>query len=350
MKKKILTVVVSVMLVAAMLFAGCGKDVSYIGTVDGEQIPVADYTTHMLSAFGKAQEMTECEMSVEAVLAQEIEGMPGDQWICEETMKNLRESIAVLKEFERQGLVLSAGAEEAVKENVDSQWKKYSESYSSNGITQLSLYKKNSITYMSQELFKVLYGEGGEKALSQEELAEFFDQDYMFFRMIAILKTDEKGEPLSDEELEEQLLKAQDYRKRLLAGEDPDTLVVIAEEEMVKVTGQELDHVHSSSMDSHITVLEKGSSMYSVEVTEGIENMRRGEVKIFRNDDEYFFVVQKLAAMDDTDILEENRMALSYMLCKDDFSEYIDSLAEKVEIVVNEDAMKLYDPELFVLE
>ena len=81
-----------------------------------------------------------------------------------------------------------------------------------------------------------------------------------------------------------------------------------------------------------------------------IEKMKPGEIELFEDDDDYYFVIQKLTAADDEALLRENKLAVTYELCLDEFMSYMDGLTDGVELTVNEAAMKLCDPRLFTIE
>ena len=80
-----------------------------------------------------------------------------------------------------------------------------------------------------------------------------------------------------------------------------------------------------------------------------IEQLTPGEVELYEDDESYYFVIQKLSAADNTELIESNRFAISYELCIDEFNEYIASLTDAVELTLNDAAVKCHTPHLFVL-
>lgn len=351
MKRNKLILSAALLLLAfSLLFTGCSVDASYIGTLENEQIPVSDYNLNMFSAIAAAQSKTgETTIDLDAILSHEIDGQPADEWISDYALRQLRDMLAVEKEFERLGLVLSDEDIAAAEAEAAKQWETYSENYTMNGVNMESLRRSTLATYMPQMIFEALYAADGDLALSDEEIVLFFEE-YLFFRAIGIRKFDAEGETLTEDELEEQLAKAEEYRQRLMDGEDGDALVAQSEEEYCEEMETELDHEHGSPLVPHITVSEKGDLFYSVALSEFIEGMAVGEVAVYEEDEDYYFVIQKLTAADHPTLVEDNRFAVSYELCMENFSAYMESLADKLTIVVNEDALKVYNARSFSLK
>ncbi len=348
MKKRVS--VAAVLLAAALLFCACSQDVSYIAEYEGGRIPVSDYSLKMFTAIASAGDKTGEEGGgIDVVLEHEIDGVPAGQWINDEAFRLLKEQLATDAEFERLGLTLSDRDTAEADAAADKQWERYSGIYAKNGVSRESLISASRSTYKARYIFAALYGEGGERELPLETVADYFDKDYILFRVIGVAKRDKEGEYFEDDELEEQLAKAEGYAARLKAGENGDALVAEAEEELAELLERDLDHSHEP-LESHISVAKPGELYYSVEVMEMIEGMRPGEVEIFEDDDDYYFVVQKLSAIDDDGMLLDNRLAVAYDLCLDEFTYYMDQLADTVELTVNEAALKLCDPRLFTIE
>ena len=349
MTRKI-TALAALLLAAALIFCGCKRDVSYIAEYDGAKVSVSDYALKMFTAFSSAKTETgEKENDVSAILSHEIDGVPAEQWIQDEALRLLREQLAVDAEFERLGLTLSDEDIAKSESNAETQWNKYSETYTKNGVEKASLAASNQTTLKPQYIFEALYAQDGEKALSTDELASYFDGDYQLFRIIGIAKRDKDGEFFTGDELDAQLEKANEYASRLKSGEDGDTLVAQAEEELCELLETELDHEHGDVLESHISIAENGELFYSVEIMELIGQLTPGEVELYEDDESYYFVIQKLSAADNTELLESNRFAISYELCIDEFNEYIASLTEAVELTLNDAAVKCHTPHLFVL-
>ena len=349
MTKKLIAAA-ALLLALALISCACSRDASYIAEYGGGRIPVSDYALKMFTAFAYAKNETgEGSNDVSAILSGEIDSEPAENWIQDETLRLLKEQLAVDAEFERLGLTLSDEDIAEADSEADEQWEKYSGVYVKNGVEKASLIASSRSNFKPQYIFEALYGEGGEKALAAEELAAFFDAECQLFRVIGVTKRGEDGKELGKKELEEQLERAADYKKRLQNGEDGDALVAQAEEELCELLGQELDHEHTLPLASHISVTKTGDLLYSVEMMEFIERMSPGGVALYEDDEDYYFVVQKLSAADDARLLEDNRLAVSYELRLNEFSEYIAELTGEVELTLNDAALKYHSPQLFVL-
>ena len=350
MNKKLIAAA-ALLLALSLMLCACSRDASYIAELDGKRIPNSDNSLKMFTAFSTAKGKTgETASDAEVILAHDIDGVPAEKWIEDETLRLLREQLAVDAEFDRLELTLPDEASAKADSNAEKQWERYSDVYNKNGVTEDSVRESCRSSLKPKYIFEALYGADGERALTTDEIAAFFDADYKLFRIIGIAKRDEDGEKLGEKELEEQRERAVDYMDRIRAGENADALVAQAEEELCELAGSELDHEHGSELQSHISIVENGELLYSVDIMEFIEQMSPGEVALYEDDEDYYFVLQKLSAADSEELIENNRLAVSYELRLDEFNEYLDSLTDAVELELNGYAVECYRPELFVLD
>ncbi len=235
--KKITAAAVAALCVASM--AGC-SDNGYIGTVDNMEIRNGIYLWCMNSAYDECytevmdvKEEAGDTSEVADLMTQTVDGKPANDWIKENALVELRRHVAVNRLFEEKGLTLSAEANAEVNKVVNAIWDDESmyaqiyygtategEHYESIGIgmeTMRDIYTTNS---KEKELIQALYSEGGEKAVSAEELNTFLTDTYANVKYIELPYKDMYGITLKlDEEIDAVVAKAQGYVDRLNGGE-----------------------------------------------------------------------------------------------------------------------------------
>jgi hypothetical protein len=97
-------------------------------------------------------------------------------------------------------------------------------------------------------------------------------------------------------------------------------------------------------------ILQKGGSIPSKDVCNEIfEKCKVGETTIIE-DDEVYYVVQRLDLLERTDLLESNYNSILYELKEDDFNQKMKEYAKTITFVKNEDAYNRYDPEKLKLD
>ena len=93
--------------------------------------------------------------------------------------------------------------------------------YSANGVAKESVQFINDTTMMSLEVFNSIYGAGGEKEVTREELENQFASQYTRSQYILFPKVDTTtGQPLSEEDIAVNQGKAEEcFRKAIGGGE-----------------------------------------------------------------------------------------------------------------------------------
>ncbi len=76
-----------------------------------------------------------------------------------------------------------------------------------------------------QKLFYQLYDKDGQKAVSEEEIRDYFDTKYVAFKSIAISQMDNEGKALSDDEKEKNRKELEPYLEMLNGGKTMDEVI-----------------------------------------------------------------------------------------------------------------------------
>lgn len=210
--KRILSLVLSCVMLLTVL-AGCsmpkiilGGTPKTVGTIDGREIPTGEYLAYMYTSFmdvyfaqglyqyaqygldAWGQELTygEGDAAQKVSVEEYIRLATRDDMVLqaalrqlmkkhnitwdEEELKNLEESFATADEEEFLSMGMS-------KENL------------------LTAYKNISLN--EPALLMGLYGEGGEREVSEADRKKYFDENYLSYKIISVALTDEEGKELS---------------------------------------------------------------------------------------------------------------------------------------------------------
>ena len=319
---------------------------------DGGEVPAGIYVQNVFSAYNAAG--YQVEDATTDVLTADIEGKTGKQWIEDTAMELTKEYLAVELKFDELGLSLT----EAEKANVDtlvkSIWEPYGEQYIANGINRNSYTKAMENTFKTNELFLHYYGEGGEKAVTEQEYKDYFEQNYDRTRFIRDPKN--SVDSMTEEEYAEAvanlaegetaplsaLEQAEAALARLENGED--ILTIMAEVEAEKPDELEEGHNHDDPT-IHDNLVDVNDVSRPEEYRTESHAMAVGEKKIIESGNNYY-VVEKLELDPTGEGLESVKDTILVTLKGDEFDALIAQwVAELPELTVNEKTVEEFSPD-----
>lgn len=230
---------------AAMLgsLTACGEKTTWGAVIDGNQIPAGVFIYYLESAHYDAQQKlseqnseASADLSPEGAAAQssetvtmplfssQIYGVDAKQWIYDEATKSMQEYAAVEAKFDEYGLTLSDEDKETAQVYLDQMWEYAGEYYTSMGISENSYKSIFLNSSKKQKLFETIYSEGGEKAVSDDEIKTYLDENYALINYIEVELRDGEGNLLKSEGKAERMEMLNSYIERYKNGEDFDAL------------------------------------------------------------------------------------------------------------------------------
>ena len=202
--------------------AGCGENAKYCAVNGTEQIPAGVYIYYLVSAYSDAQSrMTETDTDV---FATTVEDKPAAAWMSDTAREDLIEYAAIENKFSEYGLSLTKDQTDDAKSMVESMWTYYGDYYENYGISEDSFRKTYQNMLKSGMIFENIYGEGGERAVSDDELRTYLRENYAKTNYIKFDLVDFEGTALDDAAKAERRAEAEGYLERAKNGEDMNTL------------------------------------------------------------------------------------------------------------------------------
>ena len=220
--KKLAAAAVSFAMAAAS--AGCtpsiGGGTRTALTIDGVDVPAGMYIFYTLQAYNEAvtaltpADGTAPEM--DDVKNGRIEEIDAEDWIQNKAEEYCRAVISVEKEFEAMGGELSA---EDIDEAEQTAAYIFAQTpiYDENGISIETIERIAKNSYMEKEVFQHYYGFGSEFGCSEDELKDYFDENFARVKYLSISLQDDEGNALGDDELRNRRKMAEEYVKRINA-------------------------------------------------------------------------------------------------------------------------------------
>lgn len=234
--KKITAVAAAAAVMSSM--TACGENTTWGATIDGSDIPAGIFIYYLQSAYYSAQSKLNEENSASsdaiasadgttttaAVFSSQIDGKDAKTWIYDEATKSMQEYAAIEAKFTELGLTITADEKDAAKVYCDQIWDYAGEYYTKMGISEKSYTSLYLNSQKRDKVFKTIYSEGGEYAVSDDEIKTYLDENYAMINYIAMELKDGSGNLLKSDGKAEMMSMAESYVERYENGEDFDAL------------------------------------------------------------------------------------------------------------------------------
>ena len=323
-------------LAMCLSFAGCyDENKTWAARQGDDELPIGVYIYYLYSAYLEAGSQVDSET---AVLDAEIEGQDAQQWIKDLALNYVQAYYYIGDKFDELGLELTEEDLENVENTAINFWNYYGSTLEDLGISQDSFEKAYALYGEKfQQVMKAMYAEGGELALEDGALEEYYCGAYInyeyFSSPIPMTNTTEDGESvdMTDEEKADLKETFQGYVEKINAG---DLTMSEAADEYAEESGTE------SSFMSPVCV--KSENM-STEVFEALNSVKEGEAAFVESTSGYL-VVRKLSVKDYYDEYiasdEDQLFNLLTELKGEEYSDYVLEQAASVEgVELNQAAM-----------
>lgn len=207
--KRVVCAVLCVLLLTAAV-AGCSTP-EYAMTINGENVTTGEYLANLYNVFYQLyynQGLYYYEQYGSDVWGQSYpygegdatQSLPLSDYIKQMTQDSLVRQRAIASLMEKYGVTLSEEDQKDLQNQL--------EGISNSNLLELGFNKENyrkmvTGTFNERGLFYGLYDEGGQRAISAEDLRAYFDANYLTYKSIEISLENSDGEALSEEEIAE---------------------------------------------------------------------------------------------------------------------------------------------------
>ena len=330
--KKIKSVLAAALCGALCLgLAGCGPNQTVVSAGD-YSASAAIYVLSQMNALNEVSSQEGYDSTLEDVWSNQIEGQSMEDWINNRALDLCREYVATNKLFEEKGLTLTEDQQSSIDEYMTSTYPNYEDLYTQIGVADSSY--ENYLTFNSryQELFLDRYQEGGEAAVSEEELGSFYRDNFDEVKLISLSYT-EPTEDSSDSSADTQednnsspeavQATAQGYLDRLQAGENMDDLIY----EYRQSTASDPSTVTRSESVANITVIPANGDNTTTYTDDVINQMvaiaQGGSALVQDTENSRYYVVYKVDQDNNTEYFDANRDNILYEMKSDEFEQYL---------------------------
>lgn len=354
--KKIAAVILAVMMV--MSVAACHPKDEIAVTVDGVEFTSAYYMCALIFADSEARSKVDEQLAEKSddekattsatdvnYYKQKIDKKNFVDWVEDRAIENLKQIAAYKIKCEENKVEIEEDVMNYAEQYASYYWSSYG--YSSllepNGISEAT-YKKYMVdTYYSSAYFEHIYGEGGEKEISADEVNSTLLENYLIANMI-----DVSTGSMEDDEKTSTKEKLDGYVTALTAGTKS------FEEIYHEYYGTDPEEAHPDTdeeteegeapLDSHASILgSEDTSSYASDYFEIAKAMTVGEVKLVEKEDKSGYVLlvkQDISA--DPYYANNLDLAVRNLLKGEEFEEEMKSYAKDLKTDINSYAVKQF--------
>lgn len=222
MKKLKKTAVSAVSIALAATMVGCtptiGNGTSTAMTVDGYDVPAGLFIYYTMQGYSEASnvlsERNGNALKLKDVKNATIDSLDATDWIQNKATDYCIDFVTVVKEFDEIGGELS-------QENIDSAEEMAAYYFAQdsrinkNGISLDTMEEMAQMSYKEQAVFKYYYGFDGSEGCSEDELKDYFDENFARVKYVSISLLDEEGEELGEDEQRELRKMAEKYAQQV---------------------------------------------------------------------------------------------------------------------------------------
>ncbi|MEG1011703.1 MAG: hypothetical protein RSE54_07550 [Ruthenibacterium sp.] len=329
----------------AFSFTGCRfTSPANVMRVEDTDIPAGLYLLYQLQAYSSAVDLQTDKTT--DVLKDTLEGKTGAEWIHAETVRLARRYVYIEKQFEAEGLSLTADEQSAAQTQAASGFTASADTFSANGIGQTS-YTQYYISETKYDRLFTAYSDKNGKDISDDTAKAYMDKTYAHISTLMLPASDTAGAALNDADTAKVQAVADKLEKTLTAGGSMEKLGEDALKEAFAICGREYTADALSQYQLTTFVSDKSNyfdadttaAMRSAKVNGAGQTTYGGAPMVYQKTANY---------KDNEDFVANYRSSIVSNICLEQFSAQIEAESAKYAVTENAGAVKTYSPKKIV--
>ena len=372
--KKITAAFLAVLMI--MSISGCSTKPEWSYKVDDNEVQIGIYIYALYTAYNQAASYASSAEGYDAeksflnltITDDDGETAVAKDWIVDTAKELTKNILTIEEEVKARGLTLTAEDEAAAKESADNDWNlgPYYDMYLAYGMMPTpykDILEPYGVSYESFErasymasakqtaLFKEIYINDEETAVSTEDLTNYFTENYTSYSYLSVRladsATDESGSTtytaMSDEDIAEIESTLQGYADNINNGAGTFA------EQMVEYTA--LKELESDPSTSAVENLEDSS--LNEDVVAALNELEEGKaslVKVGEAENAYYYLIYKAPIADSVaDYIEDETNSFNVLsaMKSEEFQDMLTAKAEELGIQENTSVVNSYKPSMF---
>ncbi len=339
---------IGVICIAVVLsFTSC-SDTSWVVKSGDNVVTGGMYLGYEMNALMSIFQHKDYNQEIDDPIKQTIDGKDGKTYIKDTALESAKTYLYIENKFKDMGLELSAEDIDNQDKRFNFEWDYYSALFEKNGTSKES-YKKLSDNRAKQELiFKTLYSEGGEKAVSDADLLVHFKENYVDINYIEMTTTDDQNKPLPADQIQKIKDKAKAYAQRIKNGESLNKVKVEYQNENIP-EGEEKNTIISDDKETK-EVLSKNDEYTDADLLKAAFAEKQLDTPVVVEGKEAVFVMVKYDVTRDETNFDKMRTQVLANLKGEEFKTAVKDEVAKLDVTVNSAAVSYYNPSKLTLD
>lgn len=336
MKMKKTLALLMAMVMSLNLWACSSTDKTWAMKYEDTVIPIGSYVYNFYTAVTNASYREDLDPEV-SMLDQEIEGMPAEDWIRQQAIKNTKMMIVMDQLMEEYDLSFSADEKKGIESLANTGWAQISSTLGSY-VAKASFQKAYSeLNYKYTKVFKAIYMEGGEKEVSFDEIEKYVIDNFTDYSYVCGRIYDSNFNVMEDSEQRELRSYMQDLATRINKGELT-----------IEKAGEEYEEKFqtSDSMVNGVATLEaQGDNQEIIEALKKTENNKACFVDLIDESGACFVLYKRDIAKTAKDHLVEEDDLLTVLdeIRGEEYAEMVEGRVDALtDVEINEAALNDY--------
>ena len=328
---------------ALLILCSCGYNPKTVGTIDDFDITAGNYLSLQLEAYcNAALDYSNGTSYSLGFLKDEYKGVPAVDYVNDKTVELCKRYVFIEKEFERLGLTLSDEDQNSISSSVSQSWSSVSSIYESNGVGK-DTYTAAQTNYKKYvNLLSALYGEGGEKAFTQDEIRAYYEAHFTRIDCIEFPVSDVNGTALPAQtiatfaDIANTMLadaKANNSLEKAFVDNFNDVYALTGEDK----TADAATYAATVATDALITDM---STSYDAEFSATALGLKPGEYGVYSSD-KVVYVFKAVGVAHDEDI-SSYVAAIVPSMASEPFDEYVAASTASYSVNLDQKARAYY--------
>ncbi len=299
-------------------FCGC-FDKSWAIKSGDESLATGVYVFFLMQAHQEAmQKLSNDDGTPDDISNATIDGQSAPNWIVEKALSMCKEALAIEKMFTEKGLTLTEADEKQIQDLVESIMSSSSSAFENSGISRADVQRVVSSQIKRNKLFLSTYGKDGASPVSDEELNQYYKENYLKLLFYSKMPTPSTESGNTDNSNSENNPESANNENQKVETEESIQNELNAYVDAINNGSKSIDQIReeikkSASAPSGTDgdplieqIINPNSPTLAAEIAEKIKTLEKGKASMVTFNNVYFFIYNGGAPSEDIDFSKES--------------------------------------------
>ncbi len=334
----------------------CG-DTSWALKSDTETLSTGVYVYYLMEAYQKATDtLLEKGISTTDLKNETIEDKNAVTWTKDRAVNSCKTLLTIDKMFSDMNLSLTEEENKKVEETTDSIWESSGEIYEKNfGINKDAVNQAYSLFNAKKDkVFKAIYGKDGTNAVSDDELTEYYKNNYISLKFYSKMPFENDSEESENEEntnTQEGTLDTDENIQKQFSGYVEAINSGAQTIQQINDTIKSTDHIDDGIEPLEDQLINPKSNDLPKEIVDAVSGLEPEKSTYVKYNDIYLFLYRNPSTNETIELpdlsneIDRDKILLEYK--NDEFNNKIEDTKQNMNIKINTNAINQFDVAMF---